>query len=80
VVIGRSGKETEKNPPKRGWERVPAAYLAPGVQAGGTEEILGLWIEQTGTAKFWLHIMIELKNRGMGDIHDCHGGWIEGFP
>ncbi|WP_175443805.1 hypothetical protein [Nitrosospira sp. Nsp13] len=47
MVIDRSGKGTAENPPKWGWEGVSAAYLVPGVQADGTEQILGLWIEQT---------------------------------
>jgi hypothetical protein len=40
-------REQQKNPPKWGWEGISAAYLVPGVQADGTEQILGLWIEQT---------------------------------
>jgi putative transposase len=28
---------------------------------------LGIWIEQTEGAKFWLRVMNEPKNRGMGD-------------
>ncbi len=34
----------------------------------GTKDILGLWIEQTEGAKFWLRVMNELKARGLGDI------------
>jgi hypothetical protein len=34
----------------------------------GTKEILGLWIEQTEGAKFWLRVMNELKNRGVEDV------------
>jgi putative transposase len=34
----------------------------------GTKETLGIWIEQTEGAKFWLRVMNELKNRGIGDI------------
>ena len=45
-----------------------AVYLALGVRADGTKEILGIWIEQTGGAKFWLRIMTELKNRGVEDV------------
>jgi transposase-like protein len=31
-----------------------AVYLALGVRADGKKEVLGLWIEQTEGAKFWL--------------------------
>ena len=34
----------------------------------GTKEVLGIWIEQTEGAKFWLRVMNELKNRGIADI------------
>lgn len=37
--------------------------MAIGIRCSGHKEILGLWIEQTDGAKFWLRIMIELKNR-----------------
>jgi putative transposase len=30
--------------------------------------VLGLWIEQTEGAKFWLKVMNELKNRGLNDV------------
>jgi putative transposase len=32
------------------------------------KDVLGLWIEQTEGAKFWLRVMNELKNRGIADI------------
>jgi putative transposase len=45
-----------------------AVYVALGVRPDGTKEILGLWIEQTEGAKFWLRVMNELKNRGVEDV------------
>jgi putative transposase len=47
--------------------RNKAVYIALGTCPDGTKEILGIWIEQTEGAKFWLRVMNELKNRGMGD-------------
>ena len=41
--------------------RNKAVHVALGVRADGTKEILGLWIEQTEGAKFWLRVMSELK-------------------
>jgi putative transposase len=38
------------------------------VAADGTKDVLGLWIENTEGAKFWLKVMKELRNRGVGDI------------
>ena len=34
----------------------------------GAKDILGQWIETSKGAKFWLRVMNELKNRGVGDI------------
>ena len=51
-----------------GMVRNKAVYIALGVQADGTKDILGLWIENTEGAKFWLRVMNELRNRGVGDI------------
>ena len=48
-----------------------AVYLAIGVRCSGHKEILGLWIEQTEGAKFWLKVMTELKNRGTQDVLIC---------
>ena len=45
-----------------------AVYLALGIRADGRKEVLGLWIEQTEGAKFWLKVFNELKNRGLDDI------------
>lgn len=45
-----------------------AVYLALGMNMDGVKQVLGLWIEQTEGAKFWLRVMTELKNRGVADI------------
>jgi len=45
-----------------------AVYLALGIQADGQRDVLGLWIEQTEGAKFWLKVFNELKTRGVQDI------------
>jgi putative transposase len=48
--------------------RSKAIYLALGVLPDGTREILGLWIENTEGAKFWMKVFNELKTRGVQDI------------
>lgn len=45
-----------------------AVYLALGVQADGQRDVLGLWVEQTEGAKFWLKVFNDLKTRGCQDI------------
>ena len=48
--------------------RNKAVYLALGVQPDGSREILGLWIETTEGAKFWMKVFNDLKTRGVADI------------
>ena len=48
--------------------RSKAVYLALGVLVDGTRDILGVWIEQTEGAKFWMKVFTELKTRGCHDI------------
>jgi transposase-like protein len=48
--------------------RNKAVYLALGVLPDGSRDVLGLWIEQTEGAKFWLKVFNELKTRGCSDI------------
>ena len=57
-----------------------AVYLALGVAADGTRDVLGLWIEQTEGAKFWLKVMNELRNRGVTDILIAVVDGLKGFP
>lgn len=63
-----------------GTVRNKAVYLALGVRADGIKEILGIWIEQTEGAKFWLRVMTELKNRGVEDILIAVVDGLKGFP
>jgi putative transposase len=57
-----------------------AVYLAIGMDAAGFKHILGLWIEQSEGAKFWLRVMNELKNRGTNDILIAVVDGLKGFP
>ena len=57
-----------------------AVYLALGINMEGLKEVLGLWIEQTEGAKFWLKVMTELKNRGVNDLLITVVDGLKGFP
>src|SRR5512134_3511844 len=48
--------------------RSKAIYLALAVLPDGTRDILGIWIEQTEGAKFWMKVFTDLKTRGCQDI------------
>ena len=57
-----------------------AVYLALGITMSGQKEVLGMWAANSEGAKFWLHVLTELKNRGVRDIFiGCVDG-IKGFP
>lgn len=57
-----------------------AVYLALGITLTGQKEVLGMWAANTEGAKFWLHVLTELKNRGVRDIFiGCVDG-LKGFP
>ncbi|MGJ0314903.1 IS256 family transposase [Aliarcobacter cryaerophilus] len=45
-----------------------AAYIMLGVTLDGKKEILGIWIGENETSKYWLTLLNELKNRGVEDI------------
>jgi putative transposase len=63
-----------------GTVRNKAVYVALGVRPDGTKDVLGLWIEQSEGAKFWLKVMNELKNRGIADILIAVVDGLKGFP
>ena len=45
-----------------------AAYTAIGVNLDGIKDVLGIWIGENESAKFWLSVINEIKNRGVKDI------------
>jgi putative transposase len=57
-----------------------SAYLALGITLEGKKDILGIWLEQTEGAKFWMKVMTELKNRGVQDIYIACVDGLKGFP
>lgn len=45
-----------------------AVYIAIGIQMDGLKDVLGMWIGENESAKFWLSVMNSIKNRGVEDI------------
>src|SRR5712672_1362505 len=60
--------------------RNKAVYLALALDCEGHKHVLGLWIEQSEGAKFWLRVMNELKNRGVDDFLFAVVDGLKGFP
>jgi transposase-like protein len=60
--------------------RTKAVYVALGVLRDGTRDILGLWIEQTEGAKFWMKVFTDLRTRGCQDILIAVTDGLRGMP
>ena len=56
-----------------------AAYMVIGIDMDGRKDVLGMWIGEHETAKFWLVVLNELRNRGIQDILICSVDNLTGF-
>ena len=57
-----------------------AAHLAVGVDLDGKKEVLGIWVEHTEGAKFWMRVMNDLKARGIEDVLIVVCDGLTGLP
>jgi putative transposase len=55
-------------------------YTVLGVDVEGRQEVLGLWIEETEGARFWLKVLNDLKARGVEDVLIVCGDGLTGLP
>jgi putative transposase len=56
-----------------------AAYMVIGIDLDGRKDVLGMWIGEHETSKFWLVVLNELRNRGVQDILICCVDNLKGF-
>ncbi|TWH47273.1 IS256 family transposase [Sporomusa sp. KB1] len=56
-----------------------AAYVVLGVNLDGYKEILGIWIGENESSKFWLSVLNELKSRGIQDVYLFCVDGLSGF-
>ena len=56
-----------------------AVYVAIGVRLNGTKEVMGMWIGGNESAKYWLGVLNEIKNRGTEDIMIVSVDGLTGF-
>ena len=56
-----------------------AVYLAIGIDKEGRKEVLGFWIGENESSKYWLNVLNELKNRGVQDILIMSVDNLKGF-
>lgn len=45
-----------------------AAYMVIGIDLDGNKDVLGMWIGENESSKFWLSVLNDLRNRGVQDI------------
>jgi transposase-like protein len=55
-------------------------YTVLGVNVAGRQEVLGLWVEETEGARFWLKVLNDLKARGVQDALVVCGDGLTGLP
>jgi len=56
-----------------------ASYMVIGIDMDGRKDVLGIWIGENETSKFWLVVLNELKNRGVEDILVISVDNLKGF-
>lgn len=56
-----------------------ASYMVIGIDLDGRKDVLGMWIGENETSKFWLVVLNELRNRGVQDILICCVDNLKGF-
>ncbi len=57
-----------------------AVYVAIGINMEGFREVLGMWVGENESAKFWVSVMNDMKNRGVEDILIACVDGLTGFP
>jgi putative transposase len=55
-------------------------YTVLGVGVSGRQEVLGLWVEETEGARFWIKVLTDLKARGVQDVLILCGDGLTGLP
>lgn len=57
-----------------------AVYISIGIDMNGKKDVLGMYVGENESAKFWLSILNGLKNRGVRDILIAYVDGLTGFP
>ena len=56
-----------------------AVYIAIGIDLDGKKDVLGMWVGENESAKFWAMVLNGLKNRGVADIFIACTDNLSGF-
>lgn len=64
----------------KGAVTIKAAHLVVGVDVEGRKHVLGVWIDETESAKFWNQVLTQLRNRGLRDVLILCCDGLTGLP
>jgi transposase-like protein len=64
----------------KGAVTLKSAHLVVGVDVDGLKEVLGIWIAVEEGAKFWAHVLTQLRNRGLRDVLILCCDGLSGLP
>lgn len=56
-----------------------AVYIAIGIKLNGSKEVLGMWVGGNESAKYWLGVLNEIRNRGVNDVLIVSADGLTGF-
>ncbi|MGI0134732.1 MAG: IS256 family transposase [Candidatus Micrarchaeaceae archaeon] len=56
------------------------AYVALGINQYGMKDVIGIWVGESESAKFWLGVLNDIKTRGVDDIFIVCIDGLKGFP
>ncbi len=56
-----------------------AVYIAIGINLEGIKEVLGIWIGENESSKYWLKVLTDIKRRGVKGILIASLDWLVGF-
>ena len=73
-IIGKYSRNKENHQ-----YQTKAAYVVLGVTMDGTKDILGVWIGEHESSKFWLNVLNDLKSRGVLDVNLFCVDGLKGF-
>ena len=54
-------------------------YIIYGITIEGKKDVLGIWIGENESSKFWMKVLVDLKNRGVQDILITAVDGLKGF-
>ena len=79
-ALEKGQKEKARQHRKQDYQyQTKAAYVVLGITMDGRKDILGVWIGEHESRKFWLNVLNDLKSRGVLDVYLFCVDGLKGF-